>query len=136
MQLRVLKNAIDAPDIDGDADKLRQALTSILHNAVKFTPAGGSVTVSLEHNAAEIAIRIADNGVGMTQADVEVVTRPFHRRRSALDGQHQGAGLGLPFAKTIVEMHHGVLTIESVPGAGTTVEIRLPAMGAKMSDAA
>ena len=136
VQLRVLKNAIDAPDIDGDADKLRQALTSILHNAVKFTPAGGSVTVSLEHNAAEIAIRIADNGVGMTQADVEVVTRPFHRRRSALDGQHQGAGLGLPFAKTIVEMHHGVLTIESVPGAGTTVEIRLPAMGAKMSDAA
>ncbi len=136
VQLRVLKNAIDAPNIDGDVDKLRQALTSILHNAVKFTPAGGNVTVSLEHNPAEIAIRIADSGVGMTQADVEVVTRPFHRRRSALDGQHQGAGLGLPFAKTIVEMHHGVLTIESVPGAGTTVEIRLPAMGAKMSDAA
>ena len=136
MQLRVANDAIDAPNIDGDADKLRQALTSILHNAVKFTPAGGNVTVSLEHNAAEIAIRITDSGVGMTEADVEVVTRPFHRRRSALDGQHQGAGLGLPFAKTIVEMHDGALTIESAPGAGTTVEIRLPAMGAKMSDAA
>jgi signal transduction histidine kinase len=136
VQLRVLKNAIDAPNIDGDADKLRQALTSILHNAVKFTPAGGEVTVSLEHDAAEIAIHIRDSGVGMTEADVEVVTRPFHRRRSALDGQHQGAGLGLPFAKTIVEMHDGVLTINSAPGAGTTVEIRLPAMGAKMSDAA
>ena len=52
---------------------------------------------------------ISDTGVGMTEADMEVVTRPFHRLRSALDGQHQGAGLGLPFAKAIVDLHGGTL---------------------------
>jgi signal transduction histidine kinase len=72
----------------------------------------------------------------MSEADVEVVTRPFHRLRSALDGQHQGAGLGLPFAKAIVELHGGRLTISSAVGAGTKVEIRLPAALAAMSRAA
>jgi two-component system cell cycle sensor histidine kinase PleC len=61
--------------------------------------------------------------------------RPFHRLRSAFDGQHQGAGLGLPFAKAIAELHGGALIIRSVPGMGTTVEIRLPRAG-KMSVAA
>jgi signal transduction histidine kinase len=126
----------DAPEVNGDAAKLRQALTSILHNAVKFTSAGGEVKVSLAGGNDGIAIRIEDTGVGMSEADVEVVTRPFHRLRSALDGQHQGAGLGLPFAKAIIELHGGVLTVSSAPGAGTTVEIRLPAAGLKMSDAA
>ncbi len=72
----------------------------------------------------------------MSEADVEIVTRPFHRLRSALDGQHQGAGLGLPFAKAIVDLHGGSLRIVSEEGSGTTIEIRLPAPAAQMSDAA
>jgi signal transduction histidine kinase len=124
------------PDIEGDAVKLRQAFTSILHNAVKFTPAGGEVRVCASRDADAVIVGISDTGVGMTQADVAVVTRPFHRLRSALDGQHQGAGLGLPFAKAIVELHGGRLTITSALGAGTSVEIRLPAPAAAMSEAA
>jgi signal transduction histidine kinase len=124
------------PGIEGDAVKLHQAFTSILHNAVKFTPAGGQVCVRASSDATGIVIAISDTGVGMTEADVEVVTRPFHRLRSALDGQHQGAGLGLPYAKAIVELHGGRLAITSAPGAGTTVEIRLPADPAAMSRAA
>jgi len=122
-------------EIDADADKLRQALTSILHNAVKFTPAGGEVRVLAHRDAGGIAIIVEDTGIGMDAADIEVVTRPFHRLRSALDGQHQGAGLGLPFAKAIIELHGGTLTIESESGFGTRVAIRLP-QTASMSVAA
>jgi two-component system cell cycle sensor histidine kinase PleC len=129
-------NDLNTPAIEGDVAKLRQALTGILHNAVKFTPAGGEVRISLNRAGANIAIRIEDDGVGMSKADVELVTRPFHRLRSALDGQDQGAGLGLPFAKAIIELHNGALVIKSAPGSGTAVEIRLPATDAKMSDAA
>ncbi len=123
------------PEIEGDGTKLRLALISILHNAVKFTPAGGSVKVSAHAGASGIVMRIADSGVGMRAEDIAVVVRPFHRLRSAFDGKHQGAGLGLPFAKAIVELHGGMLHIESTPGVGTTVEVRLPRQ-AKMSVAA
>ncbi len=124
------------PEISGDADKLRQALTSILHNAIKFTPAGGEVTISARRDGGGVAVFVKDTGPGMSEADVDVVTRPFHRLRSALDGQHQGAGLGLPFAKAIVELHGGSFRIVSAEGSGTTIEIRLPAPAAQMSDAA
>jgi len=126
----------ETSQVEGDAAKLLQAFTSILHNAVKFTPSGSDVCASLKVEPTGIAIRIADSGVGMSEADLEVVTRPFHRLRSALDGQHQGAGLGLPLAKAIIELHGGMLSIKSTSGSGTTVDIRLPAAGLRMSDAA
>ncbi len=124
------------PQIEGDADKLRQALTSVLHNAVKFTPAGGEVRISARRDTAGVLIRVEDTGIGMSEADIEVVTRPFHRLRSALDGQHQGAGLGLPYAKAVIALHGGGFTIASEQDLGTIVEIRLPERAAALSDAA
>jgi signal transduction histidine kinase len=126
----------DVCAIHGDTDKLRQALASVLHNAVKFTPSGGTVRMSARCDEQCVVVRIEDSGIGMSASDIDVVTRPFHRLRSALDGQHQGAGLGLPFAKAIVELHDGSLTIESIEGAGTTIEIHLPSERAAMSNAA
>ena len=126
----------ELPQIEADADKLRQALASVLHNAVKFTPAGGQVGIAARKDAGGLVIRVSDTGAGMDKSDIEVVTRPFHRLRSALDGQHQGAGLGLPFAKAIVELHGGSLAIEREKGHGTTIEIRLPVPVQAMSDAA
>lgn len=134
--LSFLGDRNDLPDIEGDADKLRQAFTNILHNAVKFTPKHGAVQISTHRTAKGAVIAVRDHGPGMTEAEIDVVTRPFHRLRSALDGQHQGAGLGLPFAKAIVDLHGGSLTIRSGPGAGTEIEIHLPAIGAAMSHAA
>jgi signal transduction histidine kinase len=124
------------PEISGDVMKLRQAFTSLLHNAVKFTPAGGTVSVLARGKPGGILVEISDTGVGMTESDVEVVTRPFHRLRSALDGQHQGAGLGLPYAKAIIDLHGGSLTIRSAQGVGTNIEILLPVACAPMSEAA
>lgn len=134
--LSVSSDCIRLAEITGDADKLRQALTNVVHNAVTFTPNGGVVKISGHPDKTGVVIRINDNGVGMSTADIEVVTRPFHRIRSALDGQHQGAGLGLPFAKAIVDLHGGSLTIRSTPGDGTEIEIFLPYAGAAISDAA
>jgi signal transduction histidine kinase len=124
------------PQIEGDADKLRQALTSILHNAVKFTLAGGEVRIGARRDAGGVLIRVEDTGIGMSEADIEVVTKPFHRLRSALDGQHQGAGLGLPYAKAIVDLHGGSFRIASAEERGTVVEIRLPERAALLSSAA
>jgi signal transduction histidine kinase len=110
----------------GDEARLRQALSGLVHNAIKFTPAGGRVTVSANVEGESLALRVRDTGIGMKEEDVAVVTRPFHRLRSALDGRHQGAGLGLPFARKIVELHGGRFSIASAPMKGTTVDIVLP----------
>jgi signal transduction histidine kinase len=133
----VLRNTLDHPvRMEGDAAKLRQAFTNIIHNAVKFTPAGGEVRVSASTNDGRLAIQIADSGIGMDPELLDSVVRPFHRLRSALDGQHQGAGLGLPFAKVVIELHGGTLALASQSGTGTIVDIVLPVESAAMSRAA
>ena len=83
----------------------------------------------------------ADQGgryrIGIGAEDLALVVRPFHRRKPAFDARHQGAGLGLPFAKTIVELHGGKFAISSIQGAGTTVTIELPlATDEALNDAA
>jgi len=115
------------PQIDGDAAKLGQAFANLIHNAIKFTPAGGEVRIAGASGAGRIAIDISDTGIGVEPAKLEAVVRPFHRLRSAIDGQHQGAGLGLPFAKVVVELHGGSFSLSSTVGVGTTVSIVLPA---------
>jgi signal transduction histidine kinase len=125
-----------SPQMEGDAAKLGQAFTNLIHNGIKFTPAGGEVCVSGHSKDDRLSIRIADSGIGMEPDLLATVVRPFHRLRSALDGQHQGAGLGLPFAKAIIELHGGSLELASEVGAGTTVSIELPIHANAISKAA
>jgi two-component system cell cycle sensor histidine kinase PleC len=122
--------------ISGDAGKLRQAFASLVHNAIKFTPQGGKVTVGAQMMGRVLKVWIEDTGVGIPESDIAAITRPFHRLRSALDGLHQGAGLGVPYAKAIVELHGGSLEIESMPGEGTCVVVLLPGGNAARADAA
>jgi signal transduction histidine kinase len=114
------------PVIKGDPIKLRQVFVNLIGNAIKFTPAEGKVTISGAVHAGTLEISINDTGVGMSAQDIPLVVQPFYRVSSALDSNHQGAGLGLPFAKSIVELHGGKLTIVSNLGLGTTVLITLP----------
>jgi signal transduction histidine kinase len=125
------------PAIDGDGPKLQQSLVNIIHNAIKFTLANGTVTISGERSGAMLKIVISDTGIGIPEQDLDLVVRPFHRQRPAYDSRYQGVGLGLPFAKTIIELHGGKLAIKSVEGSGTTVTIELPiAADAALHDAA
>ena len=114
------------PVLGCDALKLKQVFVNLLGNAIKFTPAGGQVTVSEEIDDVSLRIRISDTGVGMRAEEIPLVVQPFYRTSSAYDAKHQGAGLGLPFAKAVVELHGGSLAIESRLASGTTVTITLP----------
>jgi two-component system, sensor histidine kinase len=114
------------PVLDGDGVKLKQVFVNLLGNAIKFTPAGGQVTVSGEADDARLQIRISDTGIGMRAEEIPLVVQPFYRAASAYDAKHQGAGLGLPFAKAVVELHGGTLVIESRLGSGTMVTVTLP----------
>jgi signal transduction histidine kinase len=120
----------------GDSTRLRQAISSLVHNAIKFTPPGGRVSVAASVGRDLLRLSIRDTGVGVRAEDIPVVMRPFHRLRSALDGNHQGCGLGLPFAKAIVELHGGCLAFESTPNKGSTVNISLPLLFDVHADAA
>jgi signal transduction histidine kinase len=122
--------------MEGDAIRLRQAFTNLLHNAIKFTPAGGGIRVDVRLEGCLLSIRIEDAGTGMEPELLASVVRPFHRLRSALDGQHQGAGLGLPFAKAVIELHGGQLKLASELGEGTTAVIELPVRAVSVSEAA
>ena len=135
VELRVSDDISALPEFEGDAAKLGQAIGGLLHNAAKFTPKGGRYLFSALRTREVIRLGIEDTGIGMQPEEIKVVVRPFHRLAPRY-GQHQGTGLGLPFAKIIVESHGGKLEITSVAGEGTRVEIVLPYAIKNLSHAA
>ncbi len=120
-----------------DPRALRQILLNLVTNAVKFTPEGGTVTVGVTaapRRGTVIAVR--DTGIGMTQDEVEVALQPFGRiEQTGGTGGEKGTGLGLPIAQRLAELHGGRLTVESIPGQGTTISITLPAARRHQADA-
>jgi len=127
VQLKVDGDPAAWPQIDADPVKLRQVFVNLLGNAIKFTPAGGQVTVRGEAADGVLEVSVSDTGIGIGTEDLPLVMQPFYRVGSAYDARYPGAGLGLPLAKTVVELHGGRLGIDSVLGVGTTVWVRLPA---------
>jgi two-component system cell cycle sensor histidine kinase PleC len=119
--------APDLPAVRGDPGKLRQVLNNLISNAVKFTPPGGSVRVtakSSEDDGATISIR--DTGVGMTDEEVKLALTPFAQVDASHSRWREGAGLGLPIAKALVQLHGGKLKVNSSKSMGTEVIITLP----------
>jgi signal transduction histidine kinase len=117
----------DIPLIRGDERRLRQILINLLANAVKFTPEGGRVRVSIFRRDAELAIEVSDTGIGMTPEQIPKALEPFGQIESKVSGKYEGTGLGLPLAKRLSELHGGTLTIESALNVGTKVTVTLPA---------
>ena len=115
------------PMVRGDPSKLRQVFNSLISNSVKFTPPGGSVHVSataLSDGGA--MVRIRDTGVGMTKEEIAVALTPFAQIDAGHSRWREGAGLGLPIAKALVQLHGGKLEIRSAKSLGTEVAITLP----------
>jgi signal transduction histidine kinase len=111
-----------------DRRSLIQVVLNLLSNAIKFTPAGGSVTVSAEVlGGGRFVLAVADSGVGIRADELASVMVPFRQLRGSPTHGAAGAGLGLPLAKSIVELHGGNIDITSRVGAGTTVTVHLPA---------
>jgi signal transduction histidine kinase len=112
----------------GDALKLKQVLLNLLSNAVKFTPTGGAVTVAAERRAdGALIVTVADTGIGIAEADIATALTPFGQVERAYVRSQGGTGLGLPLAKSLVEMHQGTLELRSAVGHGTVVTVTLPA---------
>ena len=112
----------------GDALKLKQVLLNLLSNAVKFTLAGGTVTVAAGARAdGSFAITVADTGIGIAEEDIAKALMPFGQVEAPYVRSQGGTGLGLPLAKSLVEMHGGTLELASVVGRGTVVTVILPA---------
>ena len=114
------------PPIRADRIRLRQILLNLLSNGIKFTPAGGRVSVAAHRLPREIAIAVADTGVGMAAEDIPRVMQPFTQITTDTSASHEGTGLGLPITKRLVEMHGGNIAIESTIDQGTTITIRFP----------
>jgi signal transduction histidine kinase len=122
--------AVDAstrlPALRADPTRFRQIVLNLLSNAIKFTPAGGRVWLSAAiEPGGRLLLQVRDTGVGMKPEDVSRALQPFVQLDQAPRGD-PGTGLGLALVKTLVEAHGGTLAIESEPGKGTTVSVRLP----------
>jgi signal transduction histidine kinase len=113
------------PPVLVDHDAVRQALTNVLDNAVKFSPPGGEIHVRAERAAGAVRLSVRDTGPGIRPEDRERIFLPFWRRYS--EPRQRGPGLGLPIAQALVEAHGGTLHVEGEPGAGATFHIVLPA---------
>jgi signal transduction histidine kinase len=111
-----------------DRIRLRQALLHLLSNAIKFTPAGGTVSLEtrLDEARGRLALIVGDTGIGIAEGDIALALAPFGQVESSLSRRHQGAGLGLPLARRFAEAMGGSLTLESEPGRGTRVALELP----------
>lgn len=124
---RVRLDVTLAPDIDGiiaDEARIRQILYNLLSNAIGFSPAGGQVTLVSERIKGMIAFKVRDQGVGIPKDEHRAVLERFVSRSHG--SKHRGAGLGLPIAKSLVELHGGQLLLDSDSGIGTTITVLLP----------
>jgi len=114
------------PHLRADGKRMRQILLNLLSNAVKFTMPGGTVSTFCIVHDGGLDITVDDTGIGMRSEDIPRAFERFGQIDSTLARKYDGAGLGLPLARQLVELHGGTLKIESTVGAGTTVTVSLP----------
>jgi signal transduction histidine kinase len=112
----------------GDEDLLSQVWINLLNNAVKFTPTGGQITITLTGNGGRAVIRISDTGAGIEPEDQIHIFERFYKTDKARDRSLGGNGLGLSLVKKIVELHGGSVSVKSEIGKGTAFEISLPGL--------
>jgi signal transduction histidine kinase len=119
--------AVEAvPTVRADRGRVLQLLDNLVSNAIKFTPAGGSVHVSLGHAGDCVALEVADSGIGIAPGDQRRLFERFFRAENAVDRQVPGTGLGLYISRVIADAHQGKLTVRSELDQGSTFRLELP----------
>ncbi|MDN5927181.1 MAG: PAS domain-containing sensor histidine kinase [Hyphomicrobiales bacterium] len=116
-------------EICADRRAVQQILINLVSNAVKFTPAGGSVMIGAKRAGQRLRFWVSDTGIGISSDDLKRLGQPFTQVQNDYTRQFEGTGLGLSLVKGLVVLHEGTMAIESAPGDGTTVTITMPVSG-------
>jgi signal transduction histidine kinase len=125
-QVELRFDRLEAVPVWGDPDRLKQLALILIDNALKYTPAGGRVEVSLTHQGDRAMLRVADTGLGIEPQDLPHVFERFYRADKARAREGGGAGLGLAIAKSIVDQHGATISVKSEPGRGSEFTVCLP----------
>ncbi len=117
------------PTVRGNEARLGQVLVNLLHNAVKFSPGGGDVTVHVGALGHAAHVAVEDHGIGIPRADRERIFERFYKVDRARSREAGGTGLGLSIARHVVEAHGGSITVDSQEGSGSTFTVMIPFVG-------
>ncbi|CAJ35938.1 GAF domain-containing sensor histidine kinase [Methanocella arvoryzae] len=128
--LKKLKITLDVPltlpMISADRSRIQQVLLNVLNNAIKYTPDGGQISISVRDECDHLLIAVRDTGIGIPKEDIENIFSGFYHSGYKLSYEYKGAGLGLAISRKIVESHGGKIWADSEPGKGSTFFISLP----------
>lgn len=117
---------LDIPLVNGDARHLHEALACLLENAIKFTPAGGQIRVSLYHDAGWVCVAISDTGIGIAEVELPHLFAGFYQVDGSTTRKYGGIGLGLTLVGTVAKTHGGLIEVSSQSGQGSRFTIKLP----------
>ena len=123
---RLVLQHITPARIHGQADQLKQVIVALVDNALKYTPARGSVELALNTEQQTAILKVSDTGIGISSADLPHIFERFYRADHANFHESGGSGLGLAIAWSILQEHHGHIEVESTPGKGSTFCVYLP----------
>jgi signal transduction histidine kinase len=112
-----------------DQSSMRGALMNLILNAIEAMREGGTLSVAIDHTEQSLQLEIADTGLGISEEEAKKIFEPFYTTKE------QGLGLGMPYAKKIIEQHDGTISLSSRPGEGTTISIALPAAQMEVASA-
>ncbi|MBN1657308.1 MAG: HAMP domain-containing histidine kinase [Anaerolineae bacterium] len=115
------------PAVYADLDRMAQVLGNLIGNALRHTPAGGRIRLVAAHKGGKVLLQVHDTGGGISADDLPHVFDRFYRGSEAREGDGSESGLGLAIARSIVELHGGTISVESIVGKGTTFTISVPA---------
>jgi signal transduction histidine kinase len=122
-----IESSMELPAVDVDPDRMTQVMVNLLDNALRYTPAGGSISLSARQNQEAVQIEVKDTGPGIPPEDLSHLFERFYRGDKSRQREEGGTGLGLAIAKSLVESQNGQIRVESQPGEGATFLIELPA---------
>jgi signal transduction histidine kinase len=125
-KLTIVADVADGVSVTGDASRLSQVIDNLCSNAVKYTPAGGDVNISLHQRGDSVVLRVADSGIGIPAEEREHLFERFFRASTATERDIKGTGLGLAVSKAIVERHGGSIEVAAGERGGTAFVVELP----------
>jgi len=114
------------PRITIDKDRITQAILNLIHNAIKFSDAGGEIEVELSCDAKNVTVKVKDNGIGIKKEDIDKLFKPFQQLDSSYGRKYEGSGLGLVICNRIIINHGGKIWVESEFGKGSTFIFSIP----------